>query len=723
MANIEEHYKHVFVHHYRTEDELVEVNPKYVYMMIPTEYVCVYHKLLVYLADFGKALLSDCSAACRGNSKTIVDCWNMFQSALACKALGRDKEAQLYIDYIKAQLKLVYKGTGKEVYDDAFIAPLDRFGHLHGIVSCGDVVKFMVDPETGELLEKTTEDADHVFVRDDEVIPPVEEFTLSGTVNPAEAATINYLGKYTKGTKVAVSFTIAEGYELERVVTDIDKSDIKGDWLTDAHVIVTMNKNNEIIANFKKKVEPEPKPELERDIYIRKVDKRNLNAPIGLLFINNGDEWKDFINYHINSTAKDISVTVKFVEQEGYKFKGWYIYIDEYVPDNVTINDLVAISFNKEYTYIMPSDIIKVSLMAVMEKEAEPVFKTFTAYQAMQSNIHIPFENIYVKRDGTYVSTGQWNEQYKEDTITKELKVLDNIERYEFDGWYSYGNGNPIPDDLNYDDLFLESIDKEFKFTTSPYSKNGVVLIAILKKKVIKYQDYYIHCTKNNGPLTSVYNHFLFKSDKEDTYGGQILEVRTNGTDNPSRGQEDSEVYVKGVSDNGADVFLGWYKHPNITSNTTLNECTMISDKEEATIPLAEITDPLKNTRIDVVGVYEPKTVPSTDFKFAIGIRKDTSSNAGSGGTIMVKRSDQDYYTYTSLTVDTVQFSKVKSITAKISRIENGYEFVTWKRMYTTNNAYEPNIHEMTDIPSVGDDHEITITRSGIYHAIVRLKQ
>lgn len=612
MANIEEHYKHVFVHHYRTEDELVEVNPKYVYMMIPTEYVCVYHKLLVYLADFGKALLSDCSAACRGNSKTIVDCWNMFQSALACKALGRDKEAQLYIDYIKAQLKLVYKGTGKEVYDDAFIAPLDRFGHLHGIVSCGDVVKFMVDPETGELLEKTTEDADHVFVREDEeVIPPVEEYTLTGTVNPAEAATINYLGKYTKGTKVAVSFTIAEGYELERVVTNIDKSDIKGDWLTDAHVIVTMNKNSEIIANFKKKVEPEPEPE-----------------PIKILSV----------------------------------------------------------------------------------------------YRAKLDDIHNPFGDVYIKLDGSYKDTNKFNIEYKESTITVEAKVLDEGE-YEFDGWYSYGNGNPIPDNMDYTDLFLESIDKEFKFTTSPYSKNGVVLIAILKKKPIKYQDYYIHCTKNNGPLTSVYNHFLFKSDKEDTYGGQILEVRTNGTDNPSRGQEDSEVYVKGISDNGADVFLGWYKHPNITSNTTLNECTMISDKEEATIPLAEITDPLKNTRIDVVGVYEPKTVPSTDFKFAIGIRKDTSSNAGSGGTIMVKRSDQDYYTYTSLTVDTVQFSKVKSITAKISRIENGYEFVTWKRMYTTNNAYEPNIHEMTDIPSVGDEHEITITGSGIYHAIVRLKQ
>ena len=73
----------------------IEITPEYVYLTIPREYVCTYHKLLIYLSDFGKALLDDCSSSCKGDNKTVIDCWNMFQSALACKALGKDKEAEL----------------------------------------------------------------------------------------------------------------------------------------------------------------------------------------------------------------------------------------------------------------------------------------------------------------------------------------------------------------------------------------------------------------------------------------------------------------------------------------------------------------------------------------------------------------------------------------------------------------------------------------------------
>lgn len=136
-------------------EELKEITAKYTYMVIPTEYVCVYHKLLVYLADFGKALLTDCSAACKGSSKTVVDCWNMFQSAIACYNLDRKKEAETYIKYIEAQLKLIYKGTGKDVYDDRFVVPLDEKGHISAIVSCGNETKFYVDEETGKLIESS----------------------------------------------------------------------------------------------------------------------------------------------------------------------------------------------------------------------------------------------------------------------------------------------------------------------------------------------------------------------------------------------------------------------------------------------------------------------------------------------------------------------------------------------------------------------------------------
>ena len=33
--------------------EQVEINPQYVYMTVPSKYVCVYHKLLVLMAQYG----------------------------------------------------------------------------------------------------------------------------------------------------------------------------------------------------------------------------------------------------------------------------------------------------------------------------------------------------------------------------------------------------------------------------------------------------------------------------------------------------------------------------------------------------------------------------------------------------------------------------------------------------------------------------------------------
>ena len=52
--------------------EQVEISPQYVYMTVPSKYVCVYHKLLVLMAQYGLDMLNDCSATCKGNNKNIV---------------------------------------------------------------------------------------------------------------------------------------------------------------------------------------------------------------------------------------------------------------------------------------------------------------------------------------------------------------------------------------------------------------------------------------------------------------------------------------------------------------------------------------------------------------------------------------------------------------------------------------------------------------------------
>lgn len=133
----------------------VEVDADVVYLTIPKQYVCVYHKLLVYLADFGENVIKDCKAMCNNNNLYIIQCWNMFQSAIACYTLGLLDKADLFIDYIEAQLDLLYKGTDKEVYCGGSSLPITEDGKLKARVSCAhNGIKFYVDEETKELYEE-----------------------------------------------------------------------------------------------------------------------------------------------------------------------------------------------------------------------------------------------------------------------------------------------------------------------------------------------------------------------------------------------------------------------------------------------------------------------------------------------------------------------------------------------------------------------------------------
>lgn len=142
------------VHVNNTDNELIEINPEYVYLTIPTEYVCVYHKLLVYMADFGKTIIDDCNAICKGNSKNILTCWNLFQSAIACYTLEDYKTANFFIEYIKEQLELIYKGSGYTPHNSTVPLAISNDGKLKAIVSCDNDSKFYVDVETGKLYQE-----------------------------------------------------------------------------------------------------------------------------------------------------------------------------------------------------------------------------------------------------------------------------------------------------------------------------------------------------------------------------------------------------------------------------------------------------------------------------------------------------------------------------------------------------------------------------------------
>lgn len=135
-------------------EELVNITNEveYTYLTIPAAYVCLYHKLLVYLSDFGIELIRDCKAGCSAKNKSIIDCWNMFQALCAAYALGEEKKAELLYNYITAQLELYYKGSNNEVYDGKFVGRITEDGKLKAIVTCNNNIGvFHVTPETGEL--------------------------------------------------------------------------------------------------------------------------------------------------------------------------------------------------------------------------------------------------------------------------------------------------------------------------------------------------------------------------------------------------------------------------------------------------------------------------------------------------------------------------------------------------------------------------------------------
>ena len=130
--------------------ELIQVEPEYVYVTIPAEYICVYHRILAMLADYGEAMLKDCKASCSDRNSNVIDCFNMFNAAVAARKLGKDKLAETLIKYIKAKINQMYRGIDNST---GFVFPVDENGQLKAFVSCTERPMFYINPEDGNLYE------------------------------------------------------------------------------------------------------------------------------------------------------------------------------------------------------------------------------------------------------------------------------------------------------------------------------------------------------------------------------------------------------------------------------------------------------------------------------------------------------------------------------------------------------------------------------------------
>lgn len=130
--------------------DLIQVEPEYVYVTIPSEYICVYHRILAMLADYGEDMLKDCKASCTDRNSNVIECFNMFNAAVAARKLGKDKLAETLIKYIKAKINQMYRGVDNST---SFVFPVDENGQLKAFVSCNERPMFYINPEDGNLYE------------------------------------------------------------------------------------------------------------------------------------------------------------------------------------------------------------------------------------------------------------------------------------------------------------------------------------------------------------------------------------------------------------------------------------------------------------------------------------------------------------------------------------------------------------------------------------------
>ena len=154
---------------------------------IPRDWIVTYHRILILMAEYGVEMLKDCKAGCTNRNKNVVDCYNMFNAAIAAKLTGEEPKANVLINYINAQLSLLYgdlkpsKNALVAIGDDL---NEDTIRDLYGIISADEHIEMEINPDDGFLYKTVVKDGKVIRFKevDGEAIP-VDDPTLDTTEN------------------------------------------------------------------------------------------------------------------------------------------------------------------------------------------------------------------------------------------------------------------------------------------------------------------------------------------------------------------------------------------------------------------------------------------------------------------------------------------------------------------------------------------------------------
>lgn len=103
-------------------------NASYAYITIPRDWLNLYHKILCLLADYGEAKLKDCTAECLRNNKVVLDCYAMFNAAIAAKEIHNNPLANALYKYVEATINAMYRGNALpiDVEEPEYVLDLDN---------------------------------------------------------------------------------------------------------------------------------------------------------------------------------------------------------------------------------------------------------------------------------------------------------------------------------------------------------------------------------------------------------------------------------------------------------------------------------------------------------------------------------------------------------------------------------------------------------------------
>lgn len=125
-----------------------------IYLLIPENYITIYQKLITLIINNNKAIKEKPDNVV---NKQIINCWNLFQSAVAAYNLGFEKDADFFISFINCNIDNIINKYG-EIYNETFYLEHPDMIGIRGTEITIDDIDFYVNNEDGNIYQKVNKD-------------------------------------------------------------------------------------------------------------------------------------------------------------------------------------------------------------------------------------------------------------------------------------------------------------------------------------------------------------------------------------------------------------------------------------------------------------------------------------------------------------------------------------------------------------------------------------